>query len=136
MTETRYQRFVRTTGYYDAGLMLLFIVPGVVRWTLSLIEYIDSVLHLPGHVGTFSTFALFFVNMMAAITTVWAVARAHDPKPVYGLWDGVTRIVICVLMIVYVAFLNVTMFLLLFATVEAIMGFFQVRGYVKAAGRS
>lgn len=136
MTRTEYQRFVRTTGYYDAGLMLLFVFPGLVRWTFSFIEHVDSVLYLPGHVGTFSTLALFFVNMMAVITAVWAVARAHDPKPVYGFWDGVTRILICVLIVFYVAFLHVTTFLLVFAAVEAVLGFIQVRGYVKLAGHS
>ncbi len=130
----KYERFVRTTGYYDAGLMLLFIFPGVVRWTLSLIEHVDSALNLPGYVGTFSTLALFFVNMMAVITAVWAIARAHDPKPVYGFWDGVTRILICVLIVFYVAFFNVTTFLLVFAAVEAVLGFMQVRGYVRLAG--
>lgn len=136
MTATRYRRFVRATGYYDAGLMLLFVLPGVVPWTLGLIARIDALLSLPGQVGSFEPFALFFVNMMAAITMAWAVARAHDPKPAYGFWDGVTRLLITALMIYYVAFLNVTAVLLAFAAVEVLLGSIQVKGYVELARRS
>ncbi len=131
MPKSNYPRFVRGTGIYDAGLMLLFIGPGVVRWTISLIASLDSALALPGEVGSFSAFSLFFVNMMAAITLVWAIARARDPKPEYGFWDGVTRLAICALMLIYVAFFDVTVLLVFFAAVEALLGFAQVRGYVK-----
>ncbi len=137
MARTTYEKLVRATGWYDAILMVPFLFPGVVAWTLSVIQRVDASLGLPGGVGDFPPLALFFVNMMAVITAVWAVARARNPLLEYGFWDGVTRLLLSLLMVAYVVFLDATAVLLLFAVVEAGLGAVQVWGYARAsdAGR-
>lgn len=136
MTVSAYRGFVRGTGFYDATLMVLFIFPGLVSWTLVILDGIDDKLALPGDVGEVRAFGLLAMNMMAAVTMVWAVARAHEPHPAYGFWDGVARVQICGLLVFYVAFSGVSAFMLVFALIEAVLGAVGLWGYAQINSRA
>ncbi len=129
-----YRRIVRLSGVYDATLMLLFAFPGLVATTMDSIARVHVALGLQGTVPPLPLFGHFFINMMAIITMVWAVARIIDPAPNYGLYDGLLRVLLALLMVGYVT-IGLTPILLLFAVVEIAWATLQLRGYRSVRNR-
>ncbi len=121
---------IRASGLFDILLMVPFAIPGLASWVLTEIAIVHEALSLTGAVPVFSPFHLLFVNLMAGITIVWSVLRVSDPKPIYGVYDSVARIIVATLMLIYLLYYDVTAVLWLFFTVELCWALIQISGFL------
>jgi hypothetical protein len=126
----QYQKLTRMSGYWDIAIMLPFLLPGVANVALEFLSVVDHTLQLPGTIETFSPIQTLFVNMLAALTIVWSVKRVRTPEPIYGFYDGVSRIMMFVLMIAQIA-LGASMILIVFVLAELVWASVQISGYYR-----
>ena len=125
-----YSSIIRFSGIYDIILMIPFAIPGVVSYTMTQVGNLHTTLSLSGSFSEFSPFHLFFINLMALVTIVWAVLRVRTPIPRYGIYDSVTRVLIAILMLVYLLMFNISEILWIFFVSEVTWALLQINGHL------
>lgn len=127
--DKRYRRVVWFGGLYDLLVTFPFALPGLVAIQLATLETIQSGLGLAGKFPVFDPFQLFFLNLFGSIVTIWAVLRILKPEPLFGLADGVGRVVFSSLMLYYLVVWEIPQVVWLFVVPEILFGVAQLGGY-------
>lgn len=126
--DKRYRRVVWFGGLYDLLVTFPFALPGLVAIQLATLETIQSGLGLTGKFPVFDPFQLFFLNLFGSIVTIWAVLRILKPEPLFGLADGVGRVVFSSLMLYYLVVWEIPQVVWLFVVPEILFGVAQLGG--------
>tara|TARA_R110002096_G_scaffold292224_2_gene486621 strand:- start:65370 stop:65843 length:474 start_codon:yes stop_codon:yes gene_type:complete len=128
-----YSRIVRASAIYDVLVTFPFALPGLAAWNISQIIALHDSLALTGSTPHFAPFHLFFVNLMGSIVMIWSALRIYKPEPLFGLFDGIARMLFSSWMLYYLLVHNVSGVLWFFIVPESIWGVVQLYGY--RAGR-
>jgi len=87
----RYLRLVRASAWYDLVVTAGFATP----WTYALLRdalsAASDALGLGGMPAADPTQTLY-ANLMGSVVLVWALLRLVRPRPEYGLYDGIARV--------------------------------------------
>ncbi len=97
-----YLRIVRGFGLYHAIVSLPLALPVVSGFMLSLFGAIHQLLNFPGVWPEFDAAAMLFLNLFAALATVWGVFRFRYPSREIGRIEGLAMIAFALIVIWYV----------------------------------
>jgi hypothetical protein len=87
MNRPSYLRLVRTSAWYDLVVTAGFATP----WTYALLHDLLSSLG-SGELPALDPIQTLYANLMGSLVVVWSVLRIVRPLPVYGLYDGIARV--------------------------------------------
>lgn len=127
--EKRYRRVVWFGGLYDFLVTFPFALPGLVGIQLATLEKVQGWLGLAGRFPVFDPFQLFFLNLFGSIVVIWAALRIAKPEPLFGLADGIARVMFSSLMLYYLAVWGIPQIVWLFVVPEIVFGVAQLGGY-------
>ncbi|MEV5973784.1 hypothetical protein [Streptomyces sp. NPDC051921] len=82
LSSSTYARVVRASGWYDLVVTAPFATP----WTYRLLH---DALALGGPADRMT---VLYANLMGSVVLVWSLLRVLRPLPLYGLLDGVARV--------------------------------------------
>lgn len=117
-----YRRLVRSSAVYDLLATVAFATP----WTFQIVHPLLSKLSpLP----PFEPLHVLFANLLGSLVVAWAVLRIRNPRPVYGLYDSVTRGLFFTWQMYYLLAMNGAPIVWLFAIPELVLGLVQSYGY-------
>lgn len=125
----RYRKIVWASALYDWVVTAPFAFPVLVNWQLSMMTRLHQSLGLAGEIPAFAPLHLFFVNLMGSIILVWSTLRLVQPDPIFGLYDGVGRVLFSAWMLYYLTVWGVTGLLWFFLVPESLWGIVQLYGY-------
>lgn len=118
-----YRLLIRVSAGYDLVVTAAFVTP----WTYELIR---QVLGIPAGDAT----TVMYANLMGSLVVVWATLRLISPRVVYGLYDGVARILFAIWE-AYGAIHGATGLLWGFFAVEVVFGVLQLAPWLTRRGR-
>jgi len=118
---------IRASAIYDLLLLTPFAIPGISLQIMQLISLTHQYFDLNGTVPLFTPFHLLFVNIMAAISVIWAILRINTPTVRFGLYDLTMRFCISVLMLIYILADDISALIWLFIIAE--LGWAIVQAY-------
>ncbi|WP_043687147.1 hypothetical protein [Streptomyces xylophagus] len=124
MTIASYLRVVRASAWYDLVVTAGFATP----WTYALVQDALSSLGRDWGLGVLPELdpvQTLYANLMGSVVVVWAVLRLVRPLVLYGLLDGVARVLFTAWQ-GYALAQGAPRFLWLFLTVEAVFGVLQL----------
>lgn len=124
-----YPRLVWASALYDILVTLPFAFPVISAWQLTFYANLHQQLGFSGEFPLFEPTHLFFVNLMGSVVLVWSLLRMARPEPIYGLADGLTRLLFSAWMVIYMLFYGVSGLLWLFFVPELSWGIVQLVGY-------
>ena len=127
--EVNYRKLVRASGIYDLIVTFPFAVPGLVSIQLATMMKVSEGLSLSGQFPVFEPAHLFFLNLFGSIVTIWSVLRILKPEPMFGLVDGIGRMVFSSLMVYYLVVWSIPQIIVLFLVPEILFGITQLYGY-------
>lgn len=127
--DKRYRRIVRFGGLYDFLATFAFALPGLVGIHLETLEKVQGWLGLAGRFPEFDPFQLFFLNLFGSIVIIWAALRIAKPEPLFGLADGIARVMFSSLMLYYLVVWGIPQIVWLFVVPEILFGVAQLGGY-------
>ncbi|WP_405947739.1 hypothetical protein OG588_15155 [Streptomyces prunicolor] len=128
---TSYLRVVRASAWYDLVVTAGFATP----WTYALVHDALSALGRAWGLGVLpelDPIQTLYANLMGSVVVVWAVLRLVRPLPLYGLLDGVARVLFTVWQ-AYALAQGAPRFLWLFLVVEAMFGVLQLAPWWRPA---
>ncbi|MFI8828067.1 hypothetical protein [Streptomyces sp. NPDC053431] len=82
LSSSSYARVVRASAWYDLVVTAPFATP----WTYLLVH---EALSLGGPADRMT---VLYANLMGSVVLVWSLLRVLRPLPLYGLLDGVARV--------------------------------------------
>ncbi|MFB7863795.1 MULTISPECIES: hypothetical protein [unclassified Streptomyces] len=82
LSSSSYARVVRASAWYDLVVTAPFATP----WTYRLLH---DALALGGPADRMT---VLYANLMGSVVLVWSLLRVLRPLPLYGLLDGVARV--------------------------------------------
>jgi hypothetical protein len=124
MKITSYLRVVRASAWYDLVVTAGFATP----WTYALVHDTLSSLGRDRGLGVLpelDPIQTLYANLMGSVVVVWAVLRLVRPQALYGLLDGVARVLFTAWQ-GYALAQGAPRFLWLFLAVEAVFGVLQL----------
>ena len=125
---------VRAAAIYDVLVTTPFALPGLAEWNLASFAELHEKLGLAGEMPTFSALHMLFVCMFGATEVVWYVVRLRNPRPIYGLYDGLLRVVFAGCMGWYLA-AGATQILIGFLVLEVFWAVLQLGDYARRKTR-
>ncbi|MDT8907535.1 MULTISPECIES: hypothetical protein [Pseudomonas] len=91
-TSLQFRRVVLGGAWYDLIVTAAFATPwsfaALHGWLLGATQ----MLGLPGELPPFGVMHLLVANLLGSIVCVWSVLRIRDPRPLYGRYDAVGRL--------------------------------------------
>lgn len=125
----RYKTIVRIGGVYDLAVTFPFAIPYLASTQIALLASLNQYLGFSGAIPAFEPLHLLFINLFGTIVSFWSVLRIHKGEPIFGLYDGVGRLLFASLMIFYLINYHVSQIVVLFLVPEIIFGVIQLYGY-------
>ena len=125
-----YRRLIRISAGYDLVVTAAFVTP----WTYELLRKALSALGLALGLGAMPAAdptGTMYANLMGSIVVVWATLRLIEPRRVFGLYDGVARILFAIWE-AYGALHGATGLLWGFFAVEVVFGVLQLAPWLPA----
>jgi hypothetical protein len=90
-TRSTYLRLVRSSAVYDLVVTAGFATP----WTFALLHAaLDAASGALGLRGfpELDLMQVFYANLMGSVVVVWSLLRVVRPQAIYGLFDGIARV--------------------------------------------
>lgn len=92
VSHSRYLSLMRTSAWYDLGVILLFVTPWSFRWVHGLLGEVHTRLGLSGSWMPLDVQHVLFATLLGSVVLVWALARLLAPSVLMGRLDGVSRV--------------------------------------------
>ncbi|MBT0587945.1 hypothetical protein [Alteromonas oceanisediminis] len=124
-----YKQIVKASALYDLLTTAAFALPVVATFKLEFLRSLHMHLQMQGSFPFFEPLHLFFVNLLGCIVIVWAVLRLRYSNPLFGLYDGIARLLFSLTMGYALIYNDVSSLLWFFFVPECIWGFVQLKGY-------
>ncbi len=131
----RYSKLVRASALYDVILSFAFALPVVAGLKIDLLHRIHDSMQLNGSFPSFEPLHLLFVNFFGMVVMVWSVLRLYNPIPLYGLADGIGRLLFTVAMLNALFVFGASQIIWLFWVPELAWGLAQIAGYIRLRNR-
>lgn len=126
MEQKNYLKLVQASALYDLIVTAGFATP----WTFKLVHnLLGSIVTLP----EFQPMHMLFANLMGSIVVVWSVLRIRHTQSVFGLYDGIARILFFTWQMYYLIGFDAPWIVGFFAVFEIGFGIIQLYGYAKQA---
>ena len=130
MTESRYLRIVQGFGLYHLLVSLPLAIPIVSSLVLDLLGNVHTALSLPGAWSTFDPTAMLFLNLFAAMASMWGLYRARHPSLVVGQYEG-WAMVAFVAIVIWAVVAGASLLWLVIALVDGVGADLHIRGRSK-----
>lgn len=119
MKTDTYKKIVQSSALYD----LIVSAPFATPWTFQLLHHLlGKIVDLPDY----QPMHMLFVNLMGSIVVVWSVLRLRHYQEIFGLYDGIARILFFVWQVYFLVGFQAPWLVGVFAVFEITFGVLQL----------
>ncbi len=127
MSKSRYRKIVQGFGLYHFVLSLPLAIPIISGLVLGLLEQLHFALSLPGFWPQYDATSMLFLNLFAALASMWGIYRFRHPSILVGRYEGWTMVAF-VAIVIWNVVSGASALWLIIALVDGIGAVLHIRG--------